>query len=340
MKGKIIFFIFISTLWVALPAGAQPKARAARQAEQNEPALSVRAQISYPRSRSLPEDVIWMREIYRTLDLEKEPNGALYYPVEPMGERTNLFTLIFKLLSEKKIPAYEYLLDGSEQLAPEYKMNFRDILDRYQIYYEYKAQGRDTTYIVHSADVPSADVLSYFVKEVWYFDQRTSTYGSVITALCPVMHRAEEFSYDKLKLPMFWIDYKDLAPYLAKTKVMTSNLNNVANRNIDDFFASRLYKGDIYRTTNMTNQSLPQSSDNDSILVKAQKQIEMELSLFEKQLYGKDVINKNDSTTVDTSEKPDRTKRARERNDASEKAKKASSSDSSTIKATVRRQRR
>ncbi len=45
------------------------------------------AQRQYPGSPGLPEDVVWMREIYRTLDLTKDTNGALYYPVEPQEIR-------------------------------------------------------------------------------------------------------------------------------------------------------------------------------------------------------------------------------------------------------------
>ena len=57
------------------------------------------AQRQYPGSPGLPDDVVWMREIYRTLDLTKDTNGALYYPVEPQGNKMNLFTTMFRLLA-------------------------------------------------------------------------------------------------------------------------------------------------------------------------------------------------------------------------------------------------
>ena len=197
------------------------------------------AQRQYPGSPGLPEDVVWMREIYRTLDLTKDTNGALYYPVEPQGNKMNLFATVFRLLAQKKIPAYEYQLDGTERFQKDAEVTFRDVLDRFQIYYELKkvANRRDSVLSISNSDIPSADVLSYFVKEVWYFDQRTSTYGSVITAICPVLHRSEEFSSEKVKLPMFWVNYKDLVPYLTQTKVSVSNYNNAANSTWDDSVA-------------------------------------------------------------------------------------------------------
>ncbi|MDL2305373.1 gliding motility protein GldN [Bacteroides sp. OttesenSCG-928-D19] len=343
MKKNLIIILALTAL-IGLPALAQPNARAARQqAQQNESQLSVRAQTRYPHSGSVPQDIVWMREVYRILEMSKTPNGALYYPVEPVGERMNLFTLIFKLLAEKKIPAYEYLLDGTERLTPEYKVEFRDILDRFQIYYEQqKAEGRrDSVLVVENSDLPSAEVLSYFIKEVWYFDQRTSTYGSRITAICPVLHRAEDFSFNDLKLPMFWVDYKDIAPYLTRMNVMTSNLNNVANSNMDDFFVSRLYNGDIYKTTNMLNQTLAQYCETDSALAKEQKRIEAELLLFESHLYGTDLVTKTDSTSVEKEKKVTTTARRRSRNEQKAPAKEVKTSrESSAPKASVRRQRR
>lgn len=292
MKRKIIIAVGVAMLLGTLPTWAQPKARAAQEEDKSANELSVRAQTRYPRSETLPQDVVWTREIYRTLDMTKEENGALYYPVEPIGERMNLFTLIFKLLAEKKIPAYEYTLDGTERLMADNETKFRDVLDRFSIYYEQKKlkNRKDSVLMIDNSDVPSADILSYFVKEVWYFDQRTSTYGSVITALCPVYHRSEDFSSERVKLPMFWINYKDLAPYLNGAMVMASNFNNVANRSMNDFFVTRQYSGDIYKTTNLQNRPLAEYCKTDSAMMSEQKRIESELVSFEKHLYGSDTL--------------------------------------------------
>lgn len=347
---RYIALLFILLLPATLTLMAQPKARAARQAaeKQNESQLSVRAQNSYPRAEKLPQDVPWMREIYRTLDLSKAPNGALYHPVEPVAGRMNLFTTIFKLLTENKIQAYEYMLDGTERLTPDYRVEFKDVLERFQIYYEQRRAetSRDSILVVDPADVPSAEVLSYFIKEVWYFDRNTSTFGSKITAICPIMHRAEEFSYEALKLPMFWIDYADLAPYLTQAAIMTSDLNNAANRNMDDFFVSRLYKGDIYKTTNMMNRTLAQYCETDSALVKEQQRIEDELLLFEKQLYGQETAATTEQTDSLATQKPTKktatqtnTKRQRNAESVSKPAK-STQKESAAPKASVRRQRR
>ena len=61
--------------------------------------MSVRAQISFPTAVEMPEEVVWRRDIYRELDLSKDANAGLYYPVEPQGKQLNLFTYIFKTIT-------------------------------------------------------------------------------------------------------------------------------------------------------------------------------------------------------------------------------------------------
>lgn len=94
------------------------------------------------------------------------------------------------------------------------------------------------------------------------------------------------------------MNYKDLVPYLTQTKVSVSNYNNAANSTWDDFFTARLYKGDIYKTTNLQNRTLSQYCPTDSAMVKEQKRIEKELVDFEKTLYGRDLIEETDSVST------------------------------------------
>ena len=241
----------------------------------------------------MPEDPSWRRDIYRSIDLTKDENAALYYPVEPQGNSMNLFTLLFKLLNTGKIPAYEYQLDGVENFQPSNRMHFKDLLDRQEIFYEIDGNSIK----VAQSDIPSADVLSYYVKESSYYDQNTATYHSRVVALCPVLHRAaDEFfirnetsqmsnSDNVQKRPLFWVKYDDIKSYLSGQDVMTSNLNNAARMSMDDFFSTNHYKGDIYMTTNMQNKSLQQYCATDSLLKKEQARIEKQITDFEEHIW-------------------------------------------------------
>ena len=99
------------------------------------PELTVRAQDMNERLTQEIGNARWMRIIYRQVDLMKEQNAPLYYPTRPMNGQMNLFSVIFQLLGENKIKAYEYL-DGYEEFDEAHLINFKDLLDRFYILYE------------------------------------------------------------------------------------------------------------------------------------------------------------------------------------------------------------
>lgn len=284
MKKIILLLMLVGLVQGAF---AQPEAR--RQAQQkaqnksNANNMTTRAQIMFPTAASMDEDVVWRRDIYRELDLNEDANAPLYYPVEPLGSQVNLFTYIFKLMMQGRINAYQYKLDGNESFNADDVVKPKTFLDNYHIYYEKDAQGR--THLDNS-DIPSKEVKSYYIKETTYYDQHTATFHTKVLALCPIMTRDDDFGDGGNKYPLFWVKYDDLAPFLSKQQIMTSNLNNAATMSIDDYFLRNQYKGKIYKTNNMLGKTLAQYCSSDSAMSKEQKKIEAELAAFEKNLWG------------------------------------------------------
>lgn len=280
-------FMLLMLAGVTLGISAQPEAR--RQAQQkaqqksNANNMTTRAQIMFPTTASMDEDVVWRRDIYRELNLNDDANAPLYYPVEPLGSQVNLFTYMFKLILSGRIKAYQYKLDGNESFSDADLVKPKAFLDNYHIYYEKDANGRMR---LDNSDIPSREVKSYYVKESSYFDQRTSTFHTQVLALCPIMTREDDFGDGGNKYPLFWVKYSDLAPYLSKQQIMTSNLNNAATMSVDDYFVRNQYKGKIYKTNNMLGKTLAQYCPNDSAMTKEQKRIEAELAAFEKNVWG------------------------------------------------------
>lgn len=284
MKKIILLLMLVGLVQGAF---AQPEAR--RQAQQkaqnksNANDMTTRAQIMFPTAASMDEDVVWRRDIYRELDLNEDANAPLYYPVEPLGSQVNLFTYIFKLMMQGRIKAYQYKLDGNESFNADDVVKPKAFLDNYHIYYEKDAQGRTHFDI---SDIPSKEVKSYYIKETTYYDQHTATFHTKVLALCPIMTRDDDFGDGGNKYPLFWVKYDDLAPFLSKQQIMTSNLNNAATMSIDDYFLRNQYKGKIYKTNNMLGKTLAQYCSSDSAMSKEQKKIEAELAAFEKNLWG------------------------------------------------------
>ena len=219
----------------------------------------------------------------------------MYYPVEPQGRQVNLFTYLFRLVLTGRVPAYKYKLDGNESFEEKDKLEVKDLLENQSIYYEMK-DGKMT---VADSDVPSAEVTRYYVKESVYLDQRTSTFTTRVTALCPILMRgADEFTTEATPYPLFWLKYDDVASWLTKLPMMGSNLNNVSNLTADDYFTLNRYEGKIYKTNNLQGKVLANYCETDSAMSQEQTRIEKQLSDFEEGVWG----HVTDSTQVDSAE--------------------------------------
>ena len=349
MKRSILILAFFNFL-IAANVAAQPKARRqqvqqqaqqqSRQTQQNQ-GMSMRARLMFPTAIEMPEHVVWRRDIYRELDLNKDANAGLYYPVEPIDRQLNLFTYVFKLALNGYIPVYEYRLDGNEVFTDSAKVQMKTVLDNYHIFYEEK----DGKLRVDNSDIPSAEVKMYYLKESAYFDDANSTFHRQVQAFCPVMLREDDFGGEASKYPLFWVRYSDVEPFLSRQSVMTSNLNNAATMSMEDFFTLNHYDGKIYKTNNMLGKTLAQYCPNDTALAREQKKIEAELKAFEENIFG----DKHKKDSLDSIAKLDpallkasKSKGGRRSGTSSAKPKKAKSSgslSSSGARVTVRRQR-
>ena len=363
MKRVVLCAFLISHFsFLISSVSAQPKARRQQQqqqaqqrqqkgqTQQQNQGMSMRARLMFPTAVDMPEDVVWRRDIYREIDLNQNANGGLYYPVEPIDKQLNLCTYVFKLALNGYIPVYEYRLDGNELFTDSAKVQMKTILDNFHIYYEEK----DGKIRVDNSDIPSAEVKLYYLKESAYFDQANSTFHRKVLAICPVMLREDDFGGEAAKYPLFWVKYSDLAPYLSRQTVMTSNLNNAAMMSMEDYFTLNRYEGKIYKTNNMLGKTLAQYCPTDSALQQEQKRIEAELKAFEEKIFGdKQRKDSLDSISRLTPADLKAARKARKGKDATVTAKSSSSSrrskaakapkssvsSSGTSRVSVRRQR-
>ena len=262
-----------------------------RNAQSEAPGVTHRMQNHYEDDGASITDADrqWMRVIYRQLDLDKDKNATLYFPEENIDGQENLFRIIMRLLANNQIPAYEYL-DGREIFTDQYRIKVKDVLDRFHIMYT-DAKGsteKNPRFTIDESDVPTNEVLSYYIIERWEFDTRQNRMKTVVEAICPVLHRSGDFGGEAVKYPMFWLKYSDLRPWLAQQMIFISDDNNIPTASYDDFFKLNMYEGDIYKTRNLKNQSMAQMYPDADELRKAQDSIQARLTNFENKLWVPD----------------------------------------------------
>lgn len=257
-----------------------------RNNAQSAAGVTDRMQQFYKQSDNSDADRMWMRVIYRDLELDNPKNAALYYPEDVIDGQENLFRIIMRLLAQNQIAAYEYL-DGKEIFTDQYKLKVRDMLDRFHVLYT-DAKGsteKNPRFTIEESDVPANEVLSYYILERWEFDSRSNKTKRHVEAICPVLHRSDDFGGDAVRYPMFWVKLDALRPYMAQQYIFIDDDNNLPKYTYDDFFTLSMYDGDIYKTRNLTNKSMMQMFPDPDDRKRAQDSIQNRLDTFDKNIW-------------------------------------------------------
>lgn len=256
-----------------------------KQTENAGPQVTPRMQGFFESKEPHDADLAYMRQIYRELDLNKEANQPLYFPEDVIDGQQNLFRIILGMVIDDRLPAYEYL-DGREIFTDQYKINVGEMLDRFGIYAT-EAPGsseKSPKYVIEEADVPTGQVMTYYILEKWEFDRRTNQMKTRVEAICPVLTRTGDFGGDA-RYPMFWVKFDQLRPFLAQQYVFISDKNNLPQYSLDDYFVLGMYDGDIYKTRNLRNLSMNQMYGDEDDRKRAQDSIDKSLREFGKNLW-------------------------------------------------------
>lgn len=236
------------------------------------------------------EDVVWKRDVYRMVDLSKMANAALYVPVDPSAEQKNLFSTLFEAIALNKLNAYEYL-DGREVFTPTYAVQFKDLLKRFNIPYREKSDPKKPgipIFDIDAIDIPTSEVTLYYVKETYFLDQRTSGIQTHVSALCPVLIRTDEMG-ELRRHPMFWLPLDQAKPFLSQQAVAADTLNSAQTISLYDFFRQRRYEGDIYKVSNVRNQTIWDYCTTPEAIESEQKRLENMLQSLDEALWEPNV---------------------------------------------------
>ena len=98
-------------------------------------------------------------------------------------------------------------------------------------------------------------IVKYKVKEVWFFDTRTSTMQVRILGIAPIMEDYDAAGNYRGDMTMDWIYFPDLRPLLAKQEVFNPQ-NDWQHYSWDDLFAMRKFSSYIYKESNVYDRAI------------------------------------------------------------------------------------
>ena len=247
-------------------------------------------------------DVMYYYTIWRTIDLREKVNHPLYFPTEVRGTWRSLAQTIFDAIdmdnpekTEDVLPVYT----DDMCLEPTPRGDLRGNL---AISYNIDDIDIETGEVIGTkpVEIPfePKDIISYNIKEIWYFDKQTSTFKTQILTLEPIMEyvrpntssnfdedQEENVSEAPVKKRIGYIYYSELRPFLAKQEVYNVR-NNAQRLSFDDLLTwKREFASLIYKQANVYDREIQEYITNSRDQRIESERITDELRKFESDLW-------------------------------------------------------
>ena len=222
-------------------------------------------------------DVMYYWTIWRIVDLREKVNHPLYFPADQKGTWRSLGQTIFDAIDFNNPEKTEDVLTlYSDEMCtfPYSRAELPGILAQTFTTTDYDIETGEeigTKEIVQQFE--AKEIISYNVKEVWYFDKQYSTFRVQILEIEPIIEYErpnnntnifdddqeqdeEDVKANMMKKRVGYIYYNELRPFLAKQEVFNVK-NNAARLSFDDLITwKRDFSSLIYKESNVYDRDI------------------------------------------------------------------------------------
>jgi gliding motility associated protien GldN len=240
--------------------------------------------VPYPYVREA--DVMWAKDIWRTIDLRQRQNFPLRYPIEMEmsgGERYSLFGLLMKGIETEEITPYEWVINVGWK-DPFSKITNLNALCKLGLGDSIFDDNGEYEQVLWK----SSYIWQFMIQEQWFFDKKHSTMNVRIVALAPVLFELFDEFGTPLPQPLRSVPFFVYFPQcrrLFATHAVYNPHNDAQAISFDDLFFQRRFASAIIAESNVYgNRFLNAYKTGQDILLEAER-IKDDLFMMEHDLW-------------------------------------------------------
>jgi len=239
--------------------------------------------VPYPYIREA--DVMWAKDIWRTIDLRQRMNIPLRYPIEGNmsgGDRYSLFGLLMQGIKTEEVTPYEYVPNVG------WKDPFAKITTLASVYAATDADSIPDENGNIEVRPANNQIWQFMIQEQWFFDKKHSVMNVRIIAIAPVFFNLYDEFGNLLPQPTrsipFIVNFPQCRRLFATHAIYNEN-NDAQPISFDDLFFQRRFASSIIAESNVYgNRALASYKTGTDILLEAEK-IKNDLFIMEHDLW-------------------------------------------------------
>ena len=211
-------------------------------------------------------DVFWSKNVWRIIDTRQKMNKPFAYPPKP------LIQIIQEAAVKGEVRVYDPSVESADQ--------FKKVMDTAEvarigvkrdtvIQIDPLHPDKEITVVVNN-ELQYYRITKYRIKEVWFFDTRTSSMQVRIMGIAPVMEDYDEKGNYRGDMTMYWVYFPDLRNILAKQEVFNPQ-NDWQHVSWNDLFDMRYFESYIYKESNVYDRNIQEYATGTDALLESDR---------------------------------------------------------------------
>lgn len=222
-------------------------------------------------------DIMWEKRLWRVIDTREKMNLSFVSPVSP------LFTILSEAATNGDLTVYS--TENDHFTKPLSSEDVRAMLYKRDTIVVFDPDTYEEQVTVVENQLNWEDVRRFRLKEVWFFDTRTSTLRVRILGIAPMVDVKDDQGNFRFEKPLFWVYYPSARKLLAGKKAVIPNGNIASTISWEDLLEMRYFSSYIIKEDNVLDRRLEDYLSGVDLLLKSQ-QIEDELFNREQDMWS------------------------------------------------------